>query len=266
MLVGRDEASTPCRVRRHRDSPGSVRHGRTPDDQRWWATRPSTQVATTWSAKPRSRAAWVGVVGAVERVGCRAARGRPGGRRRPCRAVGRGGERLARGERLLAGATARARRPSGARRPRRPATGRARETGASEPSTTSTPSSSIQRSGKHRSARPGHSRSVTSRSSSRWAGCTLARTPSPAMRRTSSRVVSWTCSMPPRAPVSVEGVERLGRRPGRRSRARRRRARARWPGASRVAQLLGRLVGLAVAGSRGRPSRRRGRSTRRCGC
>ena len=179
-------------------------------------------------------------------------------------AVGRGGERLPGGERLLGvpRLAVVAERWTAAAIASHGSSG---ETGASEPSTTSTPSSSIQRSGKQRSARPGHSRSVTSRSSSRWAGCTLARDAQAAMRRTSSRVVSCTCSMPPRAPVSSKAasasvtarspmactatVEPAGR--GAAPAARAARPGSGWAGPPRT---------------RARPSRRRARSTTRCGC
>ena len=80
------------------------------------------------------------------------------------------------------------------------------ETGASLPRASSTPSSYSQRSAKHRSVRSGQKLSVRSRSSSRCAGCTLARTPSRAIARESSRPISWACSIDPRAPVASNSL------------------------------------------------------------
>ena len=79
------------------------------------------------------------------------------------------------------GATGRGRRRCGAPRRRSPSHGSSGETGASLPRTSSTPSSCSQRSAKQRSVRSGQKLSVRSRSSSRCAGCTLARTPSRAI-------------------------------------------------------------------------------------
>ena len=77
------------------------------------------------------------------------------------------------------------------------------ETGASDPNASSTPSSCSQRNAKHRSVRSGQKLSVRSRSSSRCAGWTLARMPSAAIWRESSRVISCACSIDPVAPVSA---------------------------------------------------------------
>ena len=77
------------------------------------------------------------------------------------------------------------------------------ETGASEPRASRTPASTIQRNAKHRSARSGQHSSVTSRSSSRCAGWTLARSPSRAISGQRRRgVPAGRARSSPSAPVA----------------------------------------------------------------
>ncbi len=80
--------------------------------------------------------------------------------------------------------------------------GSSRATGASEPRASRTPASISPRSGKLRAARCSPQiAAVTARSSSRWAGCTLATSPRADIRPISDARISCACSMLPDAPV-----------------------------------------------------------------
>ena len=142
-----------------------------------------------------------------------------------------GGERLARGDRLLgvprlavvAGAV-----DGGRHRQPRVEPGHGRVGAHREPDTVV--EHPAQREGPGH--RPGQSRSLTSRSSSRWAGCTLAVTPSTAIRLhvLAARPAGRARSSPARR--SPRRRRARPHRAGRRSRARRRRGRGRSPGAA----------------------------------
>ena len=124
----------------------------------------------------------------------------------------RGGQRLAGGEGVLGVPVRRARRRCGARRRPSPATGRAARPArrSRAPARRRRRASSGTR--RHRSARPGQISSVRSRSSSRWAGCTLARRPSAASRRdVGARHQLGVLDRAARAGRGV-GVERRGHR------------------------------------------------------
>ena len=143
----------------------------------------------------------------------------------------------------------------------RPATGRAARPARRSRGPARTPASTIQRNAKQRSARSGQHSSVTSRSSRRWAGCTLARRPSRAIAAASSRRTSWACSIEPARAGRVvrreglaqrEVADRVGRdlEPVARGPGRAGASARRWSGWPR----------------RRRTRRRTPRSTRRCGC
>ena len=117
-------------------------------------------------------------------------------------AVGAGGQRLGGGECLLGVPRSPRRRRCGGRPRTSPATGPEPRPGRRIRAPARRRRSSIERNAKQRWVRSGQHRSVTSRSSSRWAGWTLARTPSSAIRGRSARSTSWACSIPPRAPVA----------------------------------------------------------------
>ena len=135
------------------------------------------------------------------------------------------------------------------------------ETGASEPRASATPSSTIQRSGKQRSARSGQISSVTSRSSSRCAGCTLATTPRRPIVGRRRRGSSAARARSNRARPSPRTPPRRRGRPRHRSRAPRSRSPCSVARVIRARSSAGDWLG------RRSPTRRRtGARTRPSGC